>query len=251
MKCIRSYAPKSYGLSTSNTIKLSFVLNNKNGNSPLIFIQGREKHFIALELVRRKVRFIWNLGGDTKIIIHPLEIQTRDPKYDDAWYYIEANRTLNVGSLLVRRMTNSGTLSDEQSVTDASNAENTRFFTSTTDRIWLGGIPNNVETEDLITDPGLNVIVHQVNIDNRDLGLWNFIYSEGQCLGAVVGAQESSDTSNARYFNGIGYAEVYKSRPRIYRKNLFALQMTFKTFDENALLFLAVDDKNVTIQNSS
>lgn len=37
-----------------------------------------------------------------------------------------------------------------------------------------------------------------------------------------------------------------KTRPRPTRKNLFSVQMTFRTLDENALLFLAVDDKNVS-----
>ncbi|XP_055907050.1 laminin subunit alpha-2 isoform X2 [Eupeodes corollae] len=243
-KCVRSYLPSSYGLSTSNSIKLSFALNNVNGNSPLIYIQGRDGRYIAMDMYKRRVRLKWNLGGSTETITHPLEIQTRDPHYDDAWYHVEANRTLNIGSLLVRRMTNVGTLAPSIPVTGVTDLEYTRFFRTTADKIWIGGYPSEAQIRDPLVGEGLNVILHQVQVDNKPLGLWNFAHSEGKCGGAMSGAQESAAMSNARYFNGLGYAEVKKSRPRPYRKNLFALQMTFRTLDENALLFLAVDDKN-------
>ncbi|XP_028895887.2 laminin subunit alpha-1 isoform X3 [Zeugodacus cucurbitae] len=243
-KCSRTYLPTLYGLSTSNTIKISFALPNRNGNSPLLHIQGSDGRYIALELYKRHVRLIWNLGGTTTIITHPLEVQTRDPKYDDAWYHVEANRTLNIGSLLVRRMNNYGALVPGQAVSGNTDAGYTRFFQTPTERIHLGGYPSDMSQKEMQQSAGLNVVVHNVEVDNRPLGIWNFITSEGRCGGAIIGAQESTSTSIARHFNGLGYAEVKKSRSRSYRMNLFALQMTFKTLDENALLFLAVDDKN-------
>lgn len=245
-KCLRSYLPASYGLTTSNSIKISFALANRNGNSPLLYIQGTEDRYIALDLFKRHVRLLWNLGGSTTIITHPLEIQTRDPQYDDAWYHVEVNRTLNIGSLLVRRMNNYGALVPQTPVTGSTDVEFTRFFQTAEDRVYLGGYPKVLRTKDLQLSPGLNVVVHSVEIDNKPMGIWNFASSEGKCGGAMIGAQESTSSSVARHFNGLGYAEVKKSRPRPYRKNLFALQMTFKTLDENALLFLAVDDKNVS-----
>lgn len=245
-KCIRSYLPTSYGLTTSNSIKLSFSLPNRNGNSPLLYIQGSDGHYIALDLFKRHVRLLWNLGGSTEIITHPLEIQTRDPQYDDAWYHIEVNRTLNIGSLLVRRMNNYGSLVPQSTVTGNTDVEFTRFFRTPEERIYLGGYPKIMRTKDLQLNPGLNVVIHNIEVDNKPIGIWNFASSEGKCGGAMIGAQESSSSSVARHFNGLGYAEVKKTRPRPYRKNLFALQMTFKTLDENALLFLAVDDRNVS-----
>lgn len=239
-KCSRTYLPVSYGLSTSNSLRLSFALSNHMGNSPLLHVEGTEGRHITLELYKRRVRLIWNLGGSTATITHPLEVQTRDPKYDDAWYQVEANRTLNLGSLLVRRMNNFGALTPASPVTGSTDAEHTRFYQSNDEHILLGGYASKDIT------PGLNVVIHQVEVDNKPLGLWNFLASEGRCGGAMIGARESSASSVARHFNGLGYAQLKKSRPRPYRKNLFALQMTFRTLDENALLFLAVDDKNVS-----
>ncbi|XP_023158823.1 laminin subunit alpha-1 isoform X2 [Ceratitis capitata] len=241
-KCARTYLPTLYGLSTSNTIKMSFALPNRNGNSPLLHIQGSDGRYIVLELYKRHVRLAWNLGGTTAIITHPLEVQTRDPKYDDAWYHVEANRTLNIGSLLVRRMNNYGALIPGQPVSGNTDAGYTRFFQTLNERIHLGNYPSDMSQKEMQQISGLNVVVHNVEVDNRPLGIWNFLTSEGRCGGAIIGAQESTSTSIARHFNGLGYAEVKKSRLRSYRANLFALQMTFKTLDENALLFLAVDD---------
>uniref|UniRef100_A0A1B0BIW7 Laminin subunit alpha-1 n=1 Tax=Glossina palpalis gambiensis TaxID=67801 RepID=A0A1B0BIW7_9MUSC len=244
VRCTKSFLPVSYGLTTSNNIKISFALTNRNGNSPLLYLQGMDGRYIALDLFKRRVRLLWNLGGSTAIITHPLEVQTRELQEDDAWYHIEANRTLNVGTLLVRRMNNYGRLIPQNPVIGSSDLEFTRFFQTPEERTYIGGYPNFIRTKDLPFSSGLNVVIHKVEIDDKPVGLWNFASSDGKCTGAMIGAEESTSSSVARHFNGIGYAEVKKFRPRPYRKNLFALQMTFKTLDENALLFLAVDEKN-------
>lgn len=245
---MRSYPPTSYGPSTSTSIVMTIALSNRNGNSPLIFIQGEDSKYIALELVKKKVRLVWNLGGDTGVITHPLEIQTRDPKYDDAWYKIEANRTMNVLSLLVRRMTNSGGLEPSTVFNNATSLDFTRLTFDPTSRIWLGGVPENMKPADLLAKNGLNVVVHQLYVDYSQIGLWHFISSQGQCNGAMLGAHENSAAINARNFNGQGYAVMKTSSSRPYRKNFFSLQMSFRTLDENALLFLTVDEKNVSFK---
>ena len=242
---MRSYSPTTYGPSTSTSIVMTIALNNKNGNSQLLFIQGEDTKFIALELVKKKVRLVWNLGGDTGVITHPLEILTRDPKYDDAWYKIEANRTMNVLSLIVRRMTNNGILAPSTTSSGATSSDNTRITFDPSSRIWLGGVPENMKPAELTAKDGLNVVVHQLFVDYTQIGLWHFISSEGQCNGAMLGAHENSAAINSRNFNGQGYAVMKTSSSRPYRKNFFSLQMSFKTLDENALLFLTVDEKNV------
>lgn len=49
------------------------------------------------------------------------------------------------------------------------------------------------------------------------------------------------------YWNGAGYSVLQRSDGRLYNKNKFGVVLTFKTFDENALLFLAVDEGNVSL----
>jgi laminin alpha 1/2 len=212
-------------------------------------VQGDDGKFFALEMFNRKIYFIWNLGGDTERIVHPLDIQTRDPKYDDAWYKVEISRNLNLASLTVSRMTNSGTFSVTNPVSGATSLNFTRFSISKNNRIYVGGVPDNLRPKDMQMKNGLSVIVHQIFIDGNQLGLWHFASSEGMCEGAMLGATESSDNSNSRYFNGNGYSVVYRVNSRPPRWDIFSFQMTFRTLDENALLFLAVDETNVRILN--
>lgn len=245
--CIRSFVPPSYGLTTSNTLKVTLALTKDIKDSPIVFLQGNGTEFLAIEMIKRQIRFVWNLGGRTGSVTHPSILEVLSSKYDEAWYQIDVNRTLNIGSLLVRRMSSSNILREEKpAVTAATNHEDTRFLVSPTDRVWIGGIPDNLRPKELQANPGLKVVLHQVEIDGSPLGLWNFVTDEtGNCGGDTYGPVEASPTSNVRYFNGEGYAELKKSR-RPYRKNRFSMQMSFKTFDENALLFLAVDNKNVS-----
>jgi laminin alpha 1/2 len=48
--------------------------------------------FIALEIVDRKVRFLWNVGGGTGVVTHPEILESGDLQKDRFWYRIEAER---------------------------------------------------------------------------------------------------------------------------------------------------------------
>lgn len=242
--CVRSYFATSVGPSTSNNIVMTIALNSKSINSPLLFVQGEDQKFIALEMINRKIYLLWNLGLDTGIIMHPMEIKTRDPKYDDAWYKIEASRNLNLGSLTVQRMNNEGDFGNSIVETGATSQEFTRLTTDHTSRVYMGGVPDNLRPPQMNLTNGLSVIVHQLFIDQLQVGLWHFASTEGKCDGAMLGATETSDSS--RHFNGNGYSVVRSFNSRAIPKKVFSLQITFRTFDENALLFLTVDEKNVS-----
>jgi laminin, alpha 1/2 len=242
---MRSYFPTTIGVTTSNHIIVTFALNSRKANSPLLFIQGEEEKFIALEMVNRKVLLLWNFGDDSGTVAYPTEIEMRDPKYDDAWYKVEVIRSLNVGSLSVSRMTNSGNFENSTPITSATSINSTRFVISQNNRIYVGGVPDSLRPKDLKTANGLSVIVHQLFVDNYPVGLWHFASSDGMCEGAMLGPTETTDSSIIRHFNGHGYSVVRSTSTRPYKKERFSLQMTFKTLDENALLFLTVDEKNV------
>lgn len=224
---------------------MTIALNSKKTNSPLLYMQGEDQKFIALEMINRKIYMLWNLGSDTGAIMHPMEIKMRDPKYDDAWYKIEVSRTLNIGSLTVERMTNDGNFANSNSVTGATNQDFTRLTIEHTSRVYMGGVPDSLRPAELKATNGLSVIVHQLFIDHLQVGLWHFSSSEGHCDGAMLGATETSDSS--RHFNGQGYSVVRSQSSRAPPKRIFSLQITFKTLDENALLFLTVDEINVKL----
>ncbi|XP_055595374.1 laminin subunit alpha-1 [Uranotaenia lowii] len=244
-ECMRSYEPVSYGPSTTNRILMSVALNSDNQNSPLIYIQGEERRFMALEMRQRKIRLIWNLGEEVVTITHPTEIAPRDPKYDDAWYFIEANRTFNLCNLNVRRMTHSGVLVHTNAVSGASSPNYSKLTMGPSSRIWVGGVPPELrpESQELLPTKGLGVTLSQLYVDQRQIGLWHFTSTEGNCGGAMLGPQESSSATSERHFNGDGYAVLQKSNSH-RSKNQFSLTLSFKTLDENALIFLALDEVN-------
>uniref|UniRef100_A0A182NLL6 Laminin subunit alpha-1 n=1 Tax=Anopheles dirus TaxID=7168 RepID=A0A182NLL6_9DIPT len=243
-QCIRSYAPATFGPSTTNRIVMSIALTNpKVQNSPLAYIEGDDRRFIALELRQRKIRMLWNLdGGAVTEITHPQEVVVRDLKSDDAWYFIDAKRTFNVGSLNVRKMSSEGVLNNSRPVTGASSPAYSTINIGPSSRIWVGGIPDDLRVPELVPNQGLGVAVSQLYVDQRQLGLWHFTSTSGKCAGAMLGPQEVASSTNERNFNGNGYAVL--QRAGRLNKAEFSLSLSFKTLDEDALIFLALDEKN-------
>lgn len=245
-QCIRSYAPATFGPSTTNRIVMSIALTNpKVQNSPLAYIEGDDRRFIALELRQRKIRMLWSLDGESvTTMTHPQEIEVRDLKNDAAWYFIDATRTFNVGTLNVRHMLPAGVLSNARPVTGASSPAYSTINIGPSRRIWVGGIPDDLRVPELEPSQGLGVAVSQLYVDQRQLGLWHFTSSSGKCAGAMLGPQEVASSTNERNFNGNGYA-VLQHTGRL-NKVEFSLSLSFKTLDEDALIFLALDEKNVS-----
>lgn len=247
-KCIRSYIPPVFGISTSTSISMSIALNSNSANSPLIFIQGDKNRFMALEMVNRRIRLLWNMGGTTTILNHPEEIILSDPKEDNAWYFIEANRTMNIGTLIVSKINNAYLLPSSATKKVEGDERHTFFHINPEGRYWLGGNPSNPNAN-MTEAPGLDVIIDKVTIDQRQIGLWHFDTSEGDCLGTLASLVSKPNTEET-YFNGEGYAMVKKSESSLRNPRTFTIQLTFKTFDENALIFLAIDERNVSLRIS-
>lgn len=53
---------------------------------------------MIIEMVNRKIRFLWNAGGGSEIIQHNLTIHTNDDQLlsDERWYKIEVNRLVTL-----------------------------------------------------------------------------------------------------------------------------------------------------------
>lgn len=49
--------------------------------------------YLAVEMINRKIRFVWSLGGEPGEVTHPMHIQTAgDLANDQHWYKIEVQR---------------------------------------------------------------------------------------------------------------------------------------------------------------
>lgn len=48
--------------------------------------------FLALEIVDRRVRFLWNVGGGTGVLTHPEVLESGNLQNDTSWYHVVAER---------------------------------------------------------------------------------------------------------------------------------------------------------------
>ncbi|XP_043271259.1 laminin subunit alpha-1 [Venturia canescens] len=244
-KCVRSYRPTTLQPSITTTIVMTLAVSNARRNGALFYLPSSlNDDFIALEMVDGKIRFLWNVGGGTGVLTHPEEIEVGNPQDDGAWYRIEAERIRHKGKLSVRKQ--SSTSGRYLPVINATNSEFGRFDVMSTDRVWLGGIPESQRRPaELRATNGLPGCIHQVILDGKPIGLWNFITSapDSACQACVEGMEDARDDV-AYSFNGEGYAVRKRVSTGPYNKYTFGVSINFRSFDENALLFLAINPKN-------
>ncbi|XP_036145001.1 laminin subunit alpha-1 isoform X3 [Monomorium pharaonis] len=244
-ECIRSYRPATLQPSSTTSIVITFALPTAHKDGSLFYLpSGINDDFVALEIVDKKVRFLWNVGGGTGILTHPEILESGDLQNDRFWYRIEAERTRHTGKLNVHKQ--SSTSGKYLPVINMTNSEYGRFDVLPTDRVWIGGIPKSQRRPtELIAGNGLPGCIHQVIFDGRQIGLWNFITTapDMACKACVEGVEDARNDI-AYSFNGEGYAVRNRVSSGPYNKYMFGVSINFRTYDENALLFLAINKDN-------
>ncbi|XP_066580920.1 laminin subunit alpha-1 [Prorops nasuta] len=244
-KCIRSYRPGGLQPTTTNSIILTFAIPHERRDGVLFYLPSSiNDDFLALEMIDRKIRFVWNIGGGTGVLTHPEIIESGSFDEDSSWYRVEAERIRHVGKLNVRKQASrSGRYLP---VMNSTNSEYSRFDVGTTDRIWIGGIlESQRRPSELLAMNGLPGCVHQVILDGKQIGLWNFVSSapDSACMACTEGFEDARGDI-AYSFNGEGYAIRNRAFSGPYNKYTFGVSISFRTFDENALLFLAINPTN-------
>ncbi|XP_015607311.1 laminin subunit alpha-1 [Cephus cinctus] len=244
-KCVRSYRPAILQPSSTTSIVLTLSVDSNQREGSLFYLPSSiNDDFVALEMVDRKIKFVWNVGGGTGVITHPEVIESGHIQNDDSWYRIEAERIRNTGTLSVRKQ--SSTSGRYLPVVNSTDPEYGRFDVISTDRIWLGGIPESQRRpKELLAGNGLPCCVHQVILDGRPIGLWNFVTTapDKACQACMEGAK--GEINEIAYnFNGDGYSVRKRVLTGPYNKYIFGVSISFRTFDENALLFLALNQNN-------
>ncbi|XP_063216579.1 laminin subunit alpha-1 [Bacillus rossius redtenbacheri] len=245
--CVRSYHATNLQPSTTTSIVLNYAIESKQRDGLLMYLPSSTTNdFVAIEMVDRHVRFVWDVGHGSGSVQHPLEIMTGGLKEDKFWYRIEVHRTSNVAKLVVRPQISP----ENASQADGASAPGYgQFDVGPDDKVWVGGIPSSVRRPpDLKTASvgGLPGCLYELTLDGRPVGLWNFadeIYSGG-CVGCIQGAEELKDESTY-YFTGDGYSSFRRTTSSPYKKFFFTVSFRFRTLDENAMLFLAIDPGKV------
>ncbi|XP_071547005.1 laminin subunit alpha-1-like isoform X2 [Panulirus ornatus] len=239
--CTRKYRPALQPSTTTN-IMLTYAISNLEENALLVYLGSyNTSDFMAVEMVNRRIEFTWDAGGGAQRITHPLKILTNTPQVSDdtRWYHISINRVGNIGQLSVTPTNIEGSIKDLGIVvSNASTAGFSKMDLQPSDTLWVGGAPSRAQS--LLKASKFAGCLHTLSVDGENVGLWNFTKSEG--CGACNEGEElvlRQADEIAVGFNGKGY---FKGTNRIRRpREYYSAVLSFKTLDEDALLFLAVN----------
>ncbi|MPC29133.1 Laminin subunit alpha-2 [Portunus trituberculatus] len=241
--CTRKYRPTLHP-STTTTITLNYAISTAETDALLLYVGSRNtSDFMAVEMVNRRIEFVWDAGGGMQRITHPLTLltNTEDVSNDKRWYHIIVNRVGNIGQLSVVPSNSEGRSGMLQPpVSDASPPGFSKMDLLPSDTVWVGGAPPRAYG--VLKTRKFSGCLHTLSIDGENIGLWNFTESEG--CGACNEGEElvvRHRDEIAVSFNGKGY---FKGSNRYQRpKPYYNTVLSFKTLDEDALLFLAVNDE--------
>ncbi len=253
--CSRSYRV-NLTASTSNTISLIYAVDNADDRDGLLVympngdpeVRASDRDFMAIEMVNRQIRFLWNNGAGTKSITHNTTIETAYGgslvTQDHMWYKITAERVGNIGRLNVRKVKPVYVRPEyDRWVVGETLATANVFNVHRQDLLYVGGgaIPDTLRSDQLLSGGRFSGVLYNLEVDGGNIGLWNFVTNAG-CRETHSGITSDGHTSShACYsFNGHGYA--VQQDMRNYDPRYLSVSMEFKTFDSNALLFFAVNE---------
>ncbi|KAJ8355964.1 hypothetical protein SKAU_G00187580 [Synaphobranchus kaupii] len=231
--CIRSYRPE-IKKGRYNTIILNVKTDYQDN---LLFYLGSAKYvdFLAIEMRKGKVNFLWDVGSGVGRVEHPdLTIN------DGNWHRIEASRIGVNGTISVHPLEGPKAGIMPTSKSAVSPAGYTILDVDQNAYLFVGGILGTVKKADAVKTTTFSGCMGEAYLDNKPIGLWNYREREGDCKGCVVSPQPA-DSEGTVQFDGDGYAAV--SRPTRWNPNVSTVTYKFRTFSSNSLLmYLATRD---------
>uniref|UniRef100_A0A2K6NZ65 Laminin subunit alpha-2 n=1 Tax=Rhinopithecus roxellana TaxID=61622 RepID=A0A2K6NZ65_RHIRO len=231
--CIRTYKPEIKKGSYNN-----IVVNVKTAVADnLLFYLGSAKFidFLAIEMRRGKVSFLWDVGSGVGRVEYP------DLTIDDSyWYRIMASRTGRNGTISVRALDGPKASIVPSTYHSTSPPGYTILDVDANAMLFVGGLTGKLKKADAVRVITFTGCMGETYFDNKPIGLWNFREKEGDCKGCTVSPQVE-DSEGTIQFDGEGYALV--SRPIRWYPNISTVMFKFRTFSSSALLmYLATRD---------
>ncbi|XP_062980764.1 laminin subunit alpha-2 isoform X3 [Elgaria multicarinata webbii] len=231
--CIRTYKP-DIKKGSYNTV----ILNVKTTVADnLLFYLGSNRYtdFLAIEMRKGKVDFLWDVGSGVGRIEYP------DLTIDDGfWYRIEASRTGRNGTISVQAMEGPKATIVPSIFNAISPPGYTILDVDANAMLFVGGLTGKIKKSEAVRVTTFTGCMGETYLDSKPIGLWNFRDIEGECKGCAVSPQVA-DGEGTVQFDGEGYATV--SRPIRWNPNISMVMFKFKTFSSTALLmYLATQD---------
>lgn len=192
--------------------------------------------YLALELRERRVALIMDVGSEAMVVLHDTQVQLNE------WYYIEVEVIGKHVQLKLR------STSDQIDKILTSHLQGT-FTVFNLDRLnsklYLGGIPKNIELQDKIENVDFDGEIQQVTLGETKLGLWNFVNGKNNNRGiykkeAAFKNLNNLSENSAVKFNGKAYAQLDGTGFDLRRET--DLFMQFKTLSSEGLLFLVIGE---------
>ncbi|XP_040920196.1 laminin subunit alpha-2 isoform X2 [Toxotes jaculatrix] len=231
--CLRSYRP-DIRKGRYNTIVLHVKTTTPEN---LLFYLGSAKYvdFLALEMRKGKVNFLWDVGSGVGRVEYP-----HHTIHDGNWHRIEASRNGLNGTISVYPL--EGSMAGMMPTPASANSP-TAFTILDVDQnayLFVGGILGTVKKADAVRATTFIGCMGETFLDGKPIGLWNYRERQGDCKGCVVSPQRS-DGEGIVQLDGEGYAAV--GRPTRWNPNVSTVTFKFRTFSSDALLmYLATED---------
>ncbi|KAM7367692.1 hypothetical protein PAMP_013975 [Pampus punctatissimus] len=231
--CVRSYRP-DIRKEMYNIILLHVKTTTPDN---LLFYLGSAKYvdFLALEMRKGKVNFLWDVGSGVGRVEYP-----HHTIHDGNWHRIEASRNGLNGSISVYPL--EGSMAGMMPTPASANSP-TAYTILDVDQnayLFVGGILGTVKKADVVKTTTFTGCMGETFLDSKPIGLWNYRQRQGDCKGCVVSPQRS-DGEGTVQLDGEGYAAV--GRPTRWNPNISTINFKFRTFSSDALLmYLATDD---------
>lgn len=231
--CLRSYRPE-IRKGRYNTIILHVKTTTPDN---LLFYLGSAKYvdFLALEMRKGKVHFLWDVGSGVGRVEYP-----HHTIHDGNWHRIEASRKGLNGTISVYPL--EGPMAGMMPTPASANSP-INFTILDVDQnayLFVGGIFGTVKKAEVVRTSTFNGCMGETFLDGKPIGLWNYRERQGDCKGCVVSPQRS-DGEGTVQLDGEGYAAV--GRPTRWNPNISSVAFMFRTFSSDALLmYLATDD---------
>ncbi|EPQ08178.1 Laminin subunit alpha-1 [Myotis brandtii] len=217
--CIRAYQPP---ISSTNYNTLTLNVKTSEPDNLLFYLgSSTSPDFLAVEMRRGKVAFLWDMGSGAARLEFP-----DFPIDDNKWHSIYVTRFGNIGSLTVKEM--SATQKPPPKTSKSLGAANVLDINNST-LMFVGGLGGQVKKSPAVKVTHFKGCMGEAFLNGQSIGLWNYVEREGKCHGCF-GSPENEDASF--HFDGSGYSVVEKT----LRTTVTHIIMLFSTFSTNGLL---------------
>uniref|UniRef100_A0A3Q1IIW7 Uncharacterized protein n=1 Tax=Anabas testudineus TaxID=64144 RepID=A0A3Q1IIW7_ANATE len=219
--CVRSYKPE---IQSSNFNTLSLILKTTSPEN-LLFYMGSNTtvDFMAIEMHAGKVSLVWNVGsGSTRLDFPGLDIT------NNRWTRINATRFGAHASLSVHQLDSDS--APLPAVTATSPGPSRVLDVDNNTVIHIGGLAAHAKVSPkALRASTFQGCVGEATLNERNIGLWNYVSREGRCGGCFSSPQVEGTSF---HFDGSGFSVVQKS----LRATSTSVVLLFKTLSPGGLL---------------